>query len=86
MQNIYILQSAKLHANTSTYVDRGTVQSLVKIADDPAIMGTVDNKKPINVRFWGGGLEEANATFALLIRHNVCVAPYRTCDYIRCDA
>ena len=36
-------------------MDRGTVQSLVKIADDPAIMGTVDNKKPINVRFWGRG-------------------------------
>ena len=56
-------------------MDRGAVQSFVKLADDPAIMGTVDNKKPINVRFWGGGLEEANATFALLIRHNVCVAP-----------
>ena len=75
MQNIYILRSAKLHADTSTYVDRGAVQSLVKIADDPAIMGTVDNKKPINVRFGGGGLEEANTTFALLIRHNVYVAP-----------
>ena len=36
-------------------MDRGAVQSLVKIADDPAIMGTVDNKKPINVRFWGRG-------------------------------
>ena len=77
MQNIYILRSAKLHADTSTYVDRGAVQSLVKIADDPAIMGTVDNKTPINVRFWGGDLEEANATLALLIRHNVCVAPNR---------
>ena len=55
MQNIYILRSAKLHADTSTYVDRGAVQSLVKIADDPAITGTVDNKKPINVRFWGRG-------------------------------
>ena len=49
MQNI--LRSAKLHADTSTYVDRGTVQSLVKNADDPAIMGTVDNKKQINIRF-----------------------------------
>ena len=57
MQNIYILRSAKLHVDTSTstYVDRGAVQSLVKIADDPAIMGTVDNKKPSNVRFWGRG-------------------------------
>jgi len=51
MQNIYILLSAKFtkfHADTSTYMDRGIVQSLVKIADDPAIMGTVDSKKPIN--------------------------------------
>ena len=62
MKNKYILRSAKLHADTSTYMDRGTAQSLVKNADDPAIMstvreiqGTVDNKKPINVRFWGGG-------------------------------
>ena len=55
MQNIYILRSVKLHVDTSTYVDRGAVQSLVKIADDPAITGTVDNKKPINVRFWGRG-------------------------------
>ena len=55
MQNIYSLRSAKLHVDTSTYVDRGAVQSLVKIADDPAITGTVDNKKPINVRFWGRG-------------------------------
>ncbi len=75
MQNMYILRSAKLHADTSTYVDRGTVQSLVKIANDPAIMGKVGNKMPINVRFWGGGLEEANATFALLVMHNMCVAP-----------
>ena len=36
-------------------MDRGTVQSLVKIADDMAIMGTADSKTPITVRFGGGG-------------------------------
>ena len=51
MQNIYILQSAKFHADMSTYGDRGAVRSLVKIADDPAIIGTVASKTPINVRF-----------------------------------
>ena len=59
MQNIHILRSTKLHVDTSTYVDRGAVQSVVKIADDPAIMRTVDNKKPINVRFWGRGSRES---------------------------
>ena len=55
MQNTYILRSAKFHVDTSTYVDRGTVQSLVKNADDMAIMGTADSKTPITVRFGGGG-------------------------------
>ena len=51
MRNIYIVRSARFHADTSTYVP---LQSLIKIADDPAIMGTTDSKKPINVRFWQG--------------------------------
>ena len=40
-------------------MDRGTIQSLVKIADDMAIMGTADSKTPITIRFGGGGLIKA---------------------------
>ena len=75
MQNIYILRSAKFHVDTSTYVDRGTVQSLVKIADDMAIMGTADSKTPITIRFGGGGLIKAYATYAPINRHKLYVAP-----------
>ena len=53
MQNIYVLRSAKFHAATRTYVDRGVIQSLVKIADDPVIIGTVDSKKK-NIRWLFG--------------------------------
>ena len=76
MQNIYILRSAKYHVDTNTYVDRGTVQSLVKIADDMAIMGTADSKTPITVRFGGGGggLIKAYATYAPINRHKLYVA------------
>ena len=71
MQNIYVLRSAKFHAATRTYVDRGVIQSLVKIADDPVIIGTVDSKKKNNVGFLGRGSRRANEPFDLLFRHNI---------------
>jgi len=54
-------------------VDRGTVQSLVKIADDMAIMGTADSKTPITIRFGGGGggLIKAYAMYATINRHKL---------------
>ena len=55
-------------------MDRGTVQSLVKIADDMAIMGTADSKTPITIRFGGGGRIKAYATYAPINRHKLYVA------------
>ena len=56
-------------------MDRGTVQSLVKIADDMAIMGTADSKTPITIRLGGGGLIKAYAMYAPINRHKLYVAP-----------
>ena len=55
-------------------MDRGTVQSLVKIADDMAIMGTADSKTPITIRF-GGEWRGLIKAYAPINRHKLYVAP-----------